>query len=35
MRCQTCGTKIEDQLEAHARKACPHCDAPMLQPTAR
>ena len=29
MRCQACGERIDDVLEAHARRACPHCDAPL------
>ncbi|WP_268899162.1 hypothetical protein [Haloarcula salinisoli] len=34
MYCPACGTKIEDELEAHARHACPYCDAGLLEPTA-
>jgi len=34
MYCSACGTKIEDELEAHARHACPYCDAGLLEPTA-
>jgi DNA-directed RNA polymerase subunit RPC12/RpoP len=35
MRCHDCGTIITDPLEAYARQACPNCDAPLLEPTAR
>jgi DNA-directed RNA polymerase subunit RPC12/RpoP len=35
MYCPNCGTKIDDELEAHARHACPYCDAGLLEPTAR
>ena len=34
MRCPDCGTRVEPPIEAHARKACTDCDAPLLQPTA-
>jgi len=34
MYCRNCGTKIDDELEATARQACPYCDAPLLEPTA-
>jgi len=35
MYCSACGNTIEDTLEAHARQACPRCDAPLLEPTVR
>jgi len=35
MRCQTCGERIEDVFEAHAREACPHCDAPLNEKPAQ
>jgi len=35
MYCPACNRKIEDELEAHARHACPYCGAGLLEPTAQ
>jgi hypothetical protein len=35
MYCPTCARRIDDVLEAHARLACPVCDGPLLEPSAR